>query len=272
MFADASNADILRQYESYALEFDRFGRGEVLAASSCSICRGGSQCEICQLYKYYRSEIEDMPNGIGGRRRRLKSIDYQLTEANKPVLNMPEVNRKRRPSRWELWKKKMFGCFYADEEVAPEEAPVQLSVRQKKIAADKKPEFVAPTSMIINTNLKKLGDVSDTVSLGSSVGASIITRKAADSSKLNGVSFVDNNSSVDGTKSEGKYTVGGGKYSIGDTTASGGVVKNPFPKSMGLLVDESKEMVQITKDRKVAEEKEAKRRKNPLKNKDLSTL
>lgn len=69
-YADAANADILRQFETYALEYDKFGRGEVLS-NQCIICQGGDICEICKMYELYEDEIDCMQPGIGGRRRRL---------------------------------------------------------------------------------------------------------------------------------------------------------------------------------------------------------
>ncbi len=67
------------------------------------------------------------------------------------------------------------------------------------------------------------------------------------------------------TSAKSKYSVGGGKYAVGEETETGGIVKNPFPKSIGSKIDESKDMVQISKERKMAEEIKAKKRKNPLK-------
>ena len=109
-WADSLNSDILRQYETYALEYDKFGRGEVLG-TDCIVCSGGIRCETCTLLQEYADEIGKMPPAIGGRRRRLKSIDTFLIEANKPELIVPVVVKLNRPSRWEVkkqrWKNKL---------------------------------------------------------------------------------------------------------------------------------------------------------------------
>ena len=51
-YSDAGNADILRQLETFALEYDKFGRGEVLQ-KSCDICKGDIRCEACDLFEVY---------------------------------------------------------------------------------------------------------------------------------------------------------------------------------------------------------------------------
>ena len=55
--ADAHNADLLRQYETYSLEYDKYGRGEGLAdtaAIPCLICKGGQLCEVCTMEARYQ--------------------------------------------------------------------------------------------------------------------------------------------------------------------------------------------------------------------------
>ena len=44
MLADAENADILRQLETFATEYDKYGRGERI--HQCIICKGGQLCEV----------------------------------------------------------------------------------------------------------------------------------------------------------------------------------------------------------------------------------
>ena len=44
--ADAENADVLRQLETFALEYDKYGRGERL--TTCIICKGGQLCEVAR--------------------------------------------------------------------------------------------------------------------------------------------------------------------------------------------------------------------------------
>lgn len=97
-WADSANADVLRQLETFALEYDKFGRGEVLAGD-CSICHGSPKCEACLLYETYKEEIAKIPPGIGGRRRRLASIDDYLINISKPDLERAVVNKKVRPTK-----------------------------------------------------------------------------------------------------------------------------------------------------------------------------
>ena len=66
VYADARNADILRQLETCALEYDKFGRGEELA-NKCSICVGSIKCETCCLNKQFSIELERVPPTLGGR-------------------------------------------------------------------------------------------------------------------------------------------------------------------------------------------------------------
>jgi hypothetical protein len=43
IYSDSENADVLRQYETYVLEYDKYGRGEVLMETNkkgCLICKG----------------------------------------------------------------------------------------------------------------------------------------------------------------------------------------------------------------------------------------
>lgn len=128
-YADSENADILRQLETFAPEYDKYGRGEVLQGQ-CIICQGSDICEICRMYNIYKDELKEMAPGIGGRRRRLKSIDDFLINASKPpIVEMP-VRKKMRPTKWELRKKRMMDIiknplsmfFKKKEEVTPEEA------------------------------------------------------------------------------------------------------------------------------------------------------
>jgi hypothetical protein len=104
-WADSLNADILRQYETFALEYDKYGRGEVIQ-KDCLVCAAGVRCETCTLYEIYDDEIKKMPPAVGGRRRRLNSIDTYLIEANKPALEIKVVPKKVRPTKWELRKEK----------------------------------------------------------------------------------------------------------------------------------------------------------------------
>ena len=44
VLADAHNANILRQYETFSLEYDKYGHGDSI--KSCLICKGGQLCEV----------------------------------------------------------------------------------------------------------------------------------------------------------------------------------------------------------------------------------
>jgi hypothetical protein len=86
VWADGHNADLLRLYEWFALEFDKYGRGERIMM--CGICRGGQLCEICTLYERFRDELESMPTlgSTGTERRSLEDMITHLMNAPKPPL------------------------------------------------------------------------------------------------------------------------------------------------------------------------------------------
>lgn len=44
VLADAHNANILRQYETFSLEYDKYGHGDSI--KNCLICKGGQLCEV----------------------------------------------------------------------------------------------------------------------------------------------------------------------------------------------------------------------------------
>lgn len=110
-YADSGNADILKQYETFLLEYDKFGRGDVITSESCVICKGRDTCEACLLYENYKDDIKKMPPAIGGRRRRLKSISDFLINSNKPEPESTLIPRSVRPSVWERRKKSMSELF-----------------------------------------------------------------------------------------------------------------------------------------------------------------
>jgi alpha-tubulin suppressor-like RCC1 family protein len=106
-YADALNADILRQLETYVLEYDKFGRGEVLLDKECVMCRGKEKCEICTLYSIYGEEVKKMPPQVGGKRPNLKATEEFLINTNKPEVVDIVVPRKNRPTKWNLRKQKL---------------------------------------------------------------------------------------------------------------------------------------------------------------------
>jgi hypothetical protein len=146
--ADSANADLLRQLETHALEYDKFGRGEVLEDSTCCICKGDDPCELCVLKKRYGHEMATMPLGIGGRRRRLKSIDHFLVELVKPELEIKVVPKKIRPTKWEIRK-----------QVWNERFKSWFGSKSRKVAVDLNPdeadEEEDPAQIIANFKMKK---------------------------------------------------------------------------------------------------------------------
>lgn len=109
-YADSANADILRQIETYVLEYDKFGRGDVLQ-KDCAICRGVDKCESCIAYETFEKEIANMPPVVGGRRRRLNSITDYLINDNKPPVEPVIVPRANRPTKWQIRKDAFLGRF-----------------------------------------------------------------------------------------------------------------------------------------------------------------
>lgn len=111
-YADAANADILRQMETYVLEYDKFGRGEVFEdVKQCAVCRGVDLCESCILYTTFKNEIRAMPPVVGGRRRRLNSISDYLYNSNKPELEPIVPKKAQRPAKWKIRSDAFFGRF-----------------------------------------------------------------------------------------------------------------------------------------------------------------
>jgi alpha-tubulin suppressor-like RCC1 family protein len=111
IYSDAENADILRQYETFVLEYDKYGRGEVLTSKDCLICKNVEKCEACLVYDIFAKEIANMPPSIGGKRHRLQEITDYLINHNKPELEAITIVRSKRPSKWELRKEALFGNF-----------------------------------------------------------------------------------------------------------------------------------------------------------------
>lgn len=87
IYADAANANIIRQFESYTFCFDKYGYGDSIRNNSspetrlCNICKGDYKCEICILYETYSDEIEKIP--IRNGRRDLISICEGLINLDK---------------------------------------------------------------------------------------------------------------------------------------------------------------------------------------------
>ena len=92
VLADARNADILRQRETFALEYDRYGRGD--AVLPCIICTGGQKCETCVMKDRFGDELKDLPLGAAGRTLTLDEMATMLLDAPKPPLNFTLQNSK----------------------------------------------------------------------------------------------------------------------------------------------------------------------------------
>jgi len=58
--SDSYNADILRQFETYALEYGKFGRGDSKnKMATCLLCKGGKMCETCTMKWEHREEVSE---------------------------------------------------------------------------------------------------------------------------------------------------------------------------------------------------------------------
>jgi hypothetical protein len=113
VYADSLNSDILRQLETYTLEYDKYGRGELLN-KKCPICKGQDKCESCIFYETFSNEILNMPPTINVRRRRVNSISQYLIEINKPPLKPMKVVESIRPNKLKLKLEYYFGKNYTN--------------------------------------------------------------------------------------------------------------------------------------------------------------
>jgi alpha-tubulin suppressor-like RCC1 family protein/Ca2+-binding EF-hand superfamily protein len=234
IYADAGNADLLRQYETYALEYDKYGRGDVV--TKCLICRGQTLCEICLLKKMYSDEIYSMPPGIGGRRRRLESIDDFLINSHKPKLVLPTIHRVLRPSKWEAWKEKWL----------PNLNPLGWLMGQGALKT--RASAIAP-SFEKNSLLMGGGEVEGT---GGPPPPAVAPGAMAPPPPPTPGKNGDNHSLSSETAV--KYAVGEGEedlYSIGDMTSDGHVVREPYPRSIGNKVKETRELIKERKGKKL---------------------
>lgn len=295
VFADAANADILRQIETYSLEYDKFGRGEVVQKEKCKICRGFTECEICGLMREYGDEIANMPAGIGGKRRRLKSIDHYLINESKPALVLPYVPRISRPTKWEVfkdtWKRrfKKFGVLRGGVHVTrPAIQPDSYDENERILT-----EFISQSQKIQEEQNKRRPGTS-TSSTGrpsTSGGASVNSNQGntlnEDSSIMSRSQTVGElTASIDGSQNRprhrkkrkkkgeepspylsledfndnnslGESQFSASQYSAGDVTSGGHSIKHPYPKSIKANLDESDDIIKKKKaQRKEEREKE----------------
>jgi len=90
ILSDAQNADILRERETFALEYDKYGRGG--KDMECIICTGGQKCENCLMKERFAGELKDLSLGAAGRVLTLDEMAEMLLDAPKPPLNFtPKV-------------------------------------------------------------------------------------------------------------------------------------------------------------------------------------
>ena len=61
ILSDAQNADILRERETFALEYDKYGRGG--KDMEGIICTGGQKCENCLMKERFAGELKDLSLG-----------------------------------------------------------------------------------------------------------------------------------------------------------------------------------------------------------------
>lgn len=291
-YSDSANADILRQYETYVLEYDKYGRGEMLA-KMCSICKGQGhdKCESCIFYETFTKEIQRMPPAIGGRRRRVKSITDYLVELNKPELQHVEVIKSSRPSKFQLRMEALFGDKYKrfnimnlfrsakSNYITPKEA---LSVNPEEMMA----RLTYVQKIDDNKITLKERELKESMQNGNSA---LIEEENLDEFLVDEVTVEDNESqsefknSVDTSianldsysllppstigDSIVKHGYGANKgIKVGDILPTGHKVKTAYPKSIAEQVGdkykENKELVQEKEkkeqEKKVADEKKKK--------------
>jgi alpha-tubulin suppressor-like RCC1 family protein/Ca2+-binding EF-hand superfamily protein len=245
-YADAGNADILRQYETYCLEYDKYGRGETIG--KCLICRGQTPCEICLLNKMYKEEIEGMPSGIGGRRSTLDAIEDYLINANKPDLVLPVVHRVNRPSKWENFKAKWLPMnplrYLLGNPKAQNETP---DFEKSNMLLD---NFSRPDEVVNKSgqDVKKVEKptkraAEDPKEIGKDQDMDSIGKSAISARKMSKSSNQDSASSV--------------CQSVDESAATDRSSRDPYPRSIGNKVVETKQIIRDRKAAKKAAKKKA---------------
>jgi hypothetical protein len=287
VYSDSGNADILRQLENYALEYDKYGRGETLQSEKCKICRGNTECEICGLNREYGGEIERMPAGIGGRRPRLQEIDDYLINDSRPQLVLPYVPRIERPTAWEVWKDKWRrrlmrvgilrgGIHVTRPTITPQGYDENSRIISGLLSAPPTSSDGRRTAISHEEPaLSPLRGAPDEKSLMSATHAddasSVVSKSTRKSAKSKGAStFVSGEGSSAGIDLledlEDAGSVGNGsllsstQYSAGDVAESGHTIKHPFPKSIKENLDASEAIIAKKKERRkreIEEEKQA---------------
>ena len=140
--ADAGNADILRQFETYALQYDKFGRGEVLVGN-CTVCVPYRQCETCAMTERFQIDLRQM-TPKPGKRASLQEVHDFLINSSKPPIEIKKVNLKIRPNYWEekrkiiMQKISTLTMFSAKGgPIEPFHATTSIEVREEENADDK---------------------------------------------------------------------------------------------------------------------------------------
>ena len=287
-YSDSANADILKQLETYTLEYDKYGRGEVLT-KDCVICKGVDKCESCVLYQTYAKDIESMPPVIGGRRRRLKSISDFLINSNKPQVEQVTVVQSARPTKWELRKQALIENFsflnyfrfsrkrknYVTPQQALESDPDVLMNKLKFVSMIDDAKFDAVRNQaahggnmdsVLESQLETVETESIPYSASSSQKNATKKRNFQVGSVGSGSQSERINTAGSGTRHG--YTKENQKMEVGDVLPTGHIVKEAYPRSIAKqlqLAYEAEEQARMKAEKDLAEmdaknEKEKNRR------------
>jgi len=277
-YADSCNADILRQYETFILEYDKFGRGDVLT-KECDICKRLDKCEACVFYDTFQQDIQRMPPAVGARRRRLNSISEYLITQNKPDLLPIVVPKSDRPSKFEKRMAEWFGGFGRVEnfslsrlfgsslnksyltpkealEMDPQVMMQELSLITKLDADKVKARQERRRELLEGSGTGTAGDKStEDDDLDMFMGGEEKGDESVSTANLNGESLPP--SSTVGASVVGPAGHGWGvnrPYGVGDTLPTGHKVKTAYPKSIADEVGQ-KYTDNVDLERKKLEEK-----------------
>lgn len=135
VLADSHNADILRQYETFALPYDKYGRGERI--QRCLICKGPKACEVCELKARFQQELQKLPLGVGGRLPTLDALAQFLLDAPKPPLDYVPKKRKERTrlGRFAEDIGDIFGAVKHVDDASTTSGSVQIDAEQHETGA-----------------------------------------------------------------------------------------------------------------------------------------
>jgi hypothetical protein len=283
VFVDSGNADILRQFEAFSLEYDKYGRGEMLLNKKCIICRGSIQCEACALNQEYAFDISRMPPGLGGRRRRLDELHDFLVNDAKPELIMPYVPRAERPTKWQAFKEtwmnrlKRVGILRGNIQVARSAFKTRIAKPSDASLPQIASRLPPPPKTTVPDEDSVVSGVTD---LDSGGGGSSVTEDVPDNSSE--ISSSDAGSETSSKRlrrkkkgSRGKHvphledideqSVGSeisfattSQHSAGDRSAAGHKIREPYPTTIKADMDASVEILRVEKAERL--EREARER------------